>query len=43
MNKLPTVAEQLTATDEFFYAQAAAHEHLQYEQDEGDNTEALAA
>jgi tRNA-dihydrouridine synthase B len=44
MNKLPTVAEQLTATDEFFYAQAAAHEHLQYEDAGGDTqTEAIAA
>jgi len=37
MNQLPTVAEQLAATDEFFHAQAAANDRLTYEE------EALAA
>jgi len=43
MNKLPTVVEQLTATDEFFLAQAAAHEHLRYEEENSENPEVLAA
>ena len=45
MNKLPTVVEQLAATDEFFLTQAAESERLRYEEDanESQNTEALAA
>ena len=43
MNKLPTVAEQMSATDEFFLAQAAAHEHLRYEEENSENPEVLAA
>jgi hypothetical protein len=30
MNTLPTVAEQLAATDEFFARQAEKYEHLCY-------------
>src|SRR5689334_17671287 len=33
MNQLPNVAEQLAATDAFFFSQAASHEHLLYEKD----------
>jgi tRNA-dihydrouridine synthase B len=42
MNQLQTVQEQQTATDEFFLAQAAAADHLRYE-DDAKPTEALAA
>ncbi|GAB2180147.1 tRNA dihydrouridine synthase DusB [Denitratisoma sp. agr-D3] len=43
MNQLATVDEQLTATDEFFQLQSAAHERLVYQDDDNDNEEALAA
>jgi tRNA-dihydrouridine synthase B len=33
MNQLPTVAQQMAATDEFFLAHAAANDHLLYEKE----------
>ncbi len=43
MNQLDTVAEQLSSTDEFFSAQAAAHERLVYVPTTDISEEALAA
>jgi tRNA-dihydrouridine synthase B len=43
MNTLPTIEQQRQAVDEFFHHQAAAGEHLQYEQSENQHKEALAA
>ena len=43
MNQIPTATAQLAATDEFFFAQAAANERLDYLPQDVMDTEALAA
>jgi tRNA-dihydrouridine synthase B len=43
MNQIPTATAQLAATDEFFFAQAAANERLDYLPQGATDAEALAA
>jgi len=43
MNTLPTIEQQRQAVDEFFHHQAEAGEHLQYETQDNQTEEALAA